>query len=87
MSQDGANLARINARLGELLDEVAALLVWVLQFSEDNGLSANQALGHYIKRIRVLLSEIGHPPSEAFTKRIITSRHDKRPPEKLPVYP
>jgi len=57
------DLQHINERLGELLDEVAALLVWTLQFAKRNHLERDEALGHHIMRLRSLIGEIAHPPS------------------------
>jgi hypothetical protein len=74
-------LRHINERLGELLDEVASLLIWTLDFAKTNHLQRDQALGHHIKRIRSILIEIGHPPS---LELLIST--DKPPPDKIPEY-
>jgi hypothetical protein len=83
-------LEHINEKLGELLDEVAALLIWNLQFCDQNHIY-NEALGHHIKRIYALIEEITHPPSLRFAlpDAFIQTKpsNDKRPPENATVYP
>jgi hypothetical protein len=59
-------LNHINEKLGELLDEVASLLIWTIQFSKKHHLEKDEALGHHIQRIRTVMAEIAHPPSLKF---------------------
>lgn len=58
-SQDELYLKHVNERLGELLDEVAALLIWTLEHARSNGIPLNNSLGFHITRIRSILGEIG----------------------------
>jgi hypothetical protein len=76
-------LQHINERLGELLDEVASLLIWTLEFAKANHLQRDEALGHHIKRIRSILAEIGNLPE----LESLMSSTERKPPDKLPVYP
>lgn len=70
----------------ELVDHVGAALVWLLDYTKKQKIPLDDAMGFHIQRIRSLLSEISNPPSSKILHGT-TQFDDKRPPDKLPVYP
>jgi hypothetical protein len=50
-------------RIGELLDEVAGFMTWILDYAEKNKIPLDNAFEFHLARIRSIIGEIAHPLS------------------------
>ena len=73
----------LQQQLAELLDEVAALMVWTLQYAKKNNILLDEAFKFHASRIQSILYEIGTP----YDKNPILANEERDESEQNPPHP
>jgi hypothetical protein len=71
--------------MDQLLDHVAAISFWVLDYAEKNSVPIDEKLSFHLTRIDALLSEVTNPPDTCLMDRVLrmTPKRDGKVPKPL----